>query len=165
MTAEELEFHVRRTYRWNNILNYVISSFTMAGGLGLSAFYLISPGKTPFLIVLTFSLFLIAMGITGLVVIRNMYRSSSRNNSLSKQENIALLEKVASKLVNKKITASGSLIYFLYSPAWWRYRYGVYLTAENSQVIILVNTSGHSRGFIDFGAAKRMQQKILDCVA
>ena len=106
------------------------------------------------------SLFL--LGIYGLFVLRRKYRLSYWYNDLPKEKNIELLNSVCSELMKSSVTFDDNNAYFVYRKSWWRTPYEVFLFVDKN--IIAINVEGldvKDGGFIDFGASKRTQNKIL----
>lgn len=106
---------------------------------------------------------LLLMGIYGLFVLRKTYKLSYWDNNLTKEKNIELINSTCSELLNSTIKLDDNFTYFIYRKSWWRTPYEVQLFADNN--IIAINVEGvdtSDGGFIDFGASKRTQNRILN---
>lgn len=107
-------------------------------------------------------IFLLLLGIYGLFVLRGRYKLSYWHNDLSKEKNLELFNSVCSELMKSSITLYDNQAYFVYRKSWWRMPYEVYLFADKN--IIAINVEGldlSNGGFLDFGASRRTQNKIL----
>jgi hypothetical protein len=107
-------------------------------------------------------IFLLLLGIYGLFVLRNHYNLTYWNNNLTKDKNLELLNSTCSEFLKGKIKLDDNYAYFIYKKSWWRTSYEVHLFADNN--LIAINVEGldtYDRGFIDFGASKRTQIRIL----
>ena len=81
---------------------------------------------------------------------------------MTKGKNIELLQFAYSTLTNSTIQIGKNYVHFIYSKSWWRLPYEIHLFADNN--LIAINVEGQDNydgGFIDFGASKRTQNKIL----
>jgi hypothetical protein len=106
--------------------------------------------------------FLTLLGIYGLYVLRKKYKLTIWENVLPKDKNIELLQFLYSTLTNSTIVLSGNYVHFIYKKSWWRLPYEIHLFADNN--FIAINVEGkdnYDGGFIDFGASKRIQDKIV----
>src|SRR5690606_23227451 len=110
--------------------------------------------------------FLLLLGIYGLYVLENTYKLSFCNNELTKEENVEALNLACSELLKTEINLDDNYANFIYKKSWWRMPYEVHLFADNN--IIAINVEGidtyDRSGFIDFGASKRTQNKILNLI-
>lgn len=109
----------------------------------------------------TFS-FLTLLGIYGLFVLRKKYNLTTWENSLTKEKNKELLQFAYSTLTNSSIQIADNYVHFSYRKSWWRLPYEIHLFADNN--LIAINVEGQDNydgGFVDFGASKRTQNKIL----
>jgi hypothetical protein len=92
--------------------------------------------------------------------LRNRYRLTIWNNSLSKSQNFELLKFIRQSFTKLSDEKSEDYLHFIYRRKWWRMHYEVHLFVDNH--IIAINVAWLSRGFIDFGASERTQKRILD---
>ena len=106
--------------------------------------------------------FLLILGVYGLFVLRKKFKLTYWTNDLTKEENLALLHSTCSELVNTDIQLDENSIRFMYRKKWWTVFHEVYLFADHNLIAINVEALDISDGgFIDFGASKKTQNKIL----
>ena len=107
--------------------------------------------------------FLILLGTYGLFVLRSKYKLTVWENNLSMDRNINLMHLVIEQLNKSRVSQATNYIHFTYKKSWWRLPYEVHLFADNNFIAINVEAQdNYDGGFIDFGASKRTQNRILD---
>ena len=165
MTFDEFENKFKKNNRfdkyWYQGLCYLTIGFGlfMLTSLATNSFIKFSGNRT-----FHYSGFclLTLLGIYGLFVLRNKYRLTIWENSLTKDKNIELLQDAISSLTNSTFQITDNYVHFIYRKSWWRLPYEIHLFADNN--LIAINVEGQDNydgGFIDFGASKRTQNKIL----
>ncbi len=108
-------------------------------------------------------IFLLLFGVYGLFVLRKTYKLSCWENNLTKEENIALINSICSELIKTNVKIDDNSTYFIYRKSWWRTPYEVHLFADRNLIVINVEgLDSYDGGFIDFGASKRTQKRILE---
>ena len=169
MTFEEFENKFKRNIRFDKYWYYGLCYFTIGFGLFMltalltNSFIKFSGNKT-----FHYSLycFLILLGIYGLFVLKKKYNLTIWENNLTKDKNIELIQLAFSTLNNSTIQVTDNYVHFIYRKSWWRLPYEIHLFADNN--LIAINVEGQDNydgGFIDFGASKRTQNKILKLLA
>lgn len=108
-------------------------------------------------------IFLLFLGIYGLYVLRNKYKLSYWHNELAKEKNVEIINLTCSELLKTEINLDDNYTYFIYRKNWWRTPYEVHLFGDNNLIAISVEGIDiYDGGFIEFGASKRTQNKILN---
>jgi len=163
MTLDQFENEFEKNTRLDKYMNRGICYLTIAFGLFLllsiiTNAFLDSFGRRYPQVLITS--FLIIFGLYGLYNLRNRYRLTIWNNSLSKNQNLELLKFIRQSFTKLSDEKSENYLHFIYRRKWWRMHYEVHIFADNQ--IIAINVAWLSRGFIDFGASERTQKRILD---
>ena len=104
--------------------------------------------------------FLLVFGVYGLFVLRKKFKLTYWRNSFTKEENLALFHATCSELVQADIQLDDNSAHFMYRKKWWMMPHEVFLFAD--QNLIAINVEPFGNGFIDFGASKRTQNRILN---
>jgi hypothetical protein len=106
--------------------------------------------------------FLLVLGVYGLFVLRKKFKLTYWRNHFTKDENLALLHSTCSELAKADIKFDENSAYFVYQKKWWTTLREVYLFADHNLIAINVEMLDISDGgFIDFGASKKTQNRIL----
>ena len=163
MTLDQFEKEFEKNTRLDRYMNLGICYLIIAFGLFLllsiiTNAFLDSFGRGYPQVLITF--FLIFFGLYGLYILRNRYRLTIWNNSLTKSQNLELLKFIRQSSTKLSDENSENYLHFIYRRKWWRMHYEVHLFADNN--IIAINVGWLSRGFIDFGASERTQKRILN---
>lgn len=165
MTIEEFNDKFKRNTRfdkyWYTGLCYLTISFGlfMTFALLTKSFVRFSGSLAGHL---SIYLFLILLGIYGLFVLKTKYKLTIWENGLTKEQNIGLLKYAAEALTKSNVTKVDNYAHFVYKKSWWRLPYEVHLFADNNLIAISAESQDYyDGGFIDFGASKRTQKKIL----
>lgn len=166
MTQEEFESKFKKSTRFDRYYYHALC-FAIIGFSLFVLFKLLTDkdsnsDKTPPYIG---SIGFLLLSVYGLFVLTKRYQLEYWKNNLPKEINIELLNRVCTELLRKNIIIEDNYIHFTYSTSWWRMSYDVHLFAdENIIVINVVSVSTGDGGFIDFGASKRTQNKILNLI-
>lgn len=106
--------------------------------------------------------FLLLFGAYGLSVLKKSDKLCYWPNDFTKEKNLELLNYISSELLRKPIKLENNYTYFVYKKSWWRMPYDIYLFADQNLIVISVDGFDiYDGGFIDFGASKRTQNRIL----
>ena len=165
MTFDEFQNKFKRNIRFDKYWYHGLCYLT----IGLGLFMLIALVTNSFIkfsgnrtFHYTMFCFLTLLGIYGLFVLKKKYKLTIWENNLTREKNIELLEIVVSTLTKSTFEANNNYVQFIYKKSWWRLPYEIHLFADNN--LIAINVEGQDNydgGFIDFGASKRTQYKIL----
>jgi hypothetical protein len=165
MTFDEFENKFKRNVRFDKYWYHGLCYLTIGFGLFM-LFALLTNSFIKFSGNRTFHYFMFSfltlLGIYGLFVLRKKYNLTIVENSLTKEKNMELLQFAYSTLTNSTAQISDNYVHFIYRKSWWRLPYEIHLFADNN--LIAINVDGQDNydgGFIDFGASKRTQNKIL----
>jgi uncharacterized protein (DUF1499 family) len=168
MTLEDFQNRFRRTNRFDRYWYHGLCLLYIAFSIYI-IYEVVTNSKTepynkiwtPFL----FSLFLFSLGTYGLYVLTNTYKLTFWNNSFKRHENVELLNQVCSELQMKIVTLNDNTVFLRYRTKWWKMSYDVHLFADDNLIVINVESvDTYNGGFIDFGASKRTQTKILNLI-
>jgi hypothetical protein len=134
----------------------------VASGVALFLFYSVHVNnKSKGLLFL--AIWLLILGIFGLFELRKHYKLTYFENNFSEEQNIENISAVIEKIAKGNYTQSENSFEFIYQKAWWRMDYKVTVLAVEN--LIALNAEGrgsHDSGFIDFGASKKTEKKIID---
>ena len=163
MSLEEFENTFRKKRRYVKYFNYGLC-FAIIGVSGLVLYSVIIKYFQVYsirdkLFLTSIFTFLLAVGVYGLLVLRNKYTLTYWRNHRPKEENLALLHSACSELIKSDIQPDDESTYYLYQKDWWVTAYVVYFFADHNLIAINVDTLGS--GLIDFGASRRIQNRIL----
>ena len=111
----------------------------------------------------TFSgIFLLTFGLVGLLVLKTKYKISIIENGNSKKSNQEQIRDVSMAFTDSNVDPTNSYVSFPYQKSLWRHSYIIYLFADQNVIAVNVQSIGSSKGgFIDFGASKRLEKRIL----
>ena len=165
MTLEDFEYLIRRKSRSWNYFNY----FICAGFICFGLYMFISLSGTATTIIrkiwlVVFSLFLILPAVYALYVLRNNHKVQTWSNTLTRIQNMALLEWLLHELGKSPGLSAPPKqhIAFIYQKSWWRLSYSVHLFADLNCIAIHADSTRYGvNGMVDFGASKRLQRKII----
>lgn len=170
MTLEEFEIKFKKrnrseSYYYNGlcflfigISIYFLNSIVTGGPITSGAWKKTAPYLA--------SILFFFVGVYGLYVLRSAYKLSFWYNELSKEENMKILKVTAAEFIKKEISFDDNYTRFVYGKGWWSLPFEVHLFADSNVIAIHVKGIDQSSngGFIDFGASKRAQNKILSMI-
>ncbi len=164
MTLTEYRILIKKKNGIEIILYYlfsiaiVIFGFIMIYKIGVEKTFQVK-GNERFAI-LMFSL-LVLLGLSGLYALNKRFKLTYITNGLTKQENINLINKVISELIDINEVSKIDHRSYKYKKAWWRLPYEINLFADENLIAINVEGQDYQGGFIDFGASDRLKNKII----
>lgn len=91
------------------------------------------------------------------------YKLTHFENGFSEQQNIKNVNTVIQNIAKGNYTQDENSFSFVYQKSWWRTNYKIIIFAGEN--IIAINAEGigsSNSGFIDFGASKKIEKKIID---
>lgn len=165
MTLDEFQNKFKKNTRFDKYWYHGLCYLTIAGGLFMLysdwTNSIVESADKSFPHAFGF-IFLIVVGVYGLIVLRNKFKLTIWQNGLTKEKNLELIQYATSEMKKTTIEKADNYIYFIYRKAWWRMPYEIHLFADAN--LIAINVEGQDYGdggFIDFGASKRTQKGIL----
>lgn len=162
MDLPEFQNKLRKIHGINRQINYVLC-FAMIG-VGFIPMYIgATSGKSMSLLwQIIWAISMIAIGIYGIVVMARKQRPDIWVNSLSKKENILLLDRLMKAYAKKPGIIEPDHQQFIYRKSWWQLTYSVHLFAGDHLIAVKADsTRGGEDGIVDLGAARRLEQKII----
>ncbi len=109
------------------------------------------------------AIWLLILGIYGLFELRKHYKLTYFENNFSEEQNVENVISVIQNIAKGNYTQNENSFDFIYQRTWWRMEYKV--TIFTSKNLIALNAEGRgsfNSGFIDFGASKKTEQKIIN---
>jgi hypothetical protein len=167
MSLEEFENKFRKKKRFDKYWYHGLCLVII--GVSLYALYLVVTERFQVfsvrdkLFLISLFTFLLILGVYGLFVLRKKFKLTYWTNDLNKEENLALLHSTCSELVKADVKLDDNSAYFVYQKKWWTNFQEIYLFADHNLIAINVELLDISDGgFIDFGASRRTQNRILN---
>ncbi|MFH6971262.1 hypothetical protein [Flavobacterium petrolei] len=109
------------------------------------------------------AVWLLIFGTYGLFELRRHYKLTYYENNYSEELNIENIISLIQNIAKGKYTQNENSFEFIYRKSWWRMDYKVTIFAGEN--IIAINTEGRGSsdsGFIDFGASKKTEERIIN---
>lgn len=168
MNVSDFQQLIKDKYKFDRYSAWGISLVAVFAGIYLIFYWKIGQFKTPSncKFTLIWGSLLTLMGMSGLFVLRTKYKISVLHNAYSKELNLQKIKGLAEGLNGKAFDTRGSYIFLVYQKKWWNSSFVVYLFAGRNVIAVNVQSSGSAKGgFIDFGASKRLERKIVNMLA
>jgi hypothetical protein len=164
MTARDFEERIKKPYKTDNTMNYIVCLFLIAVGLFFLGKIIRDIDSFPYLakfLVFILPLIFIIAGAYGIWRLRNTYRVQQIDSTESLEKKAQAVEKYLNQLKIERKRQDGNFISF-------RYR-NKYLTSidanvyyDNDKILYYAEGADLSgiRGIIDFGISKRATNRI-----
>jgi hypothetical protein len=111
------------------------------------------------------AVWLLILGMYGLFELRKHYKITYFENNFSEEQNIKNIISVIQSISKGEIKQNENSFEFIYQKSWWRMDYKI--TVLGAKNLIALNAEGRGSsdsGFIDFGASKRTEKKIINLI-
>lgn len=109
------------------------------------------------------AVWLLILGTYGLIELRKHYKLTYYENNYSEELNIENTISLIQNIAKGKYIQNENSFEFIYQKSWWRMDYKVSIFA--GEKVIAINAEGRGSsdsGFIDFGASKKTEKRIMN---
>jgi len=160
MTLESFQNSFENRKRSKKLINKIICLIAIIGSF-LSAYSVFVNDKSKGLLFL--AIWLLILGVYGLIELRKHYRLTCHENNFTEEENMENIISLIQKIAKGNYKQDENSFEFLYQKNWWRMEYKITILATKNLIAINAEGLGSAdSGFIDFGASKKIENKIIE---
>ncbi|WP_295335198.1 hypothetical protein [Flavobacterium sp.] len=157
MTLESFQNSFENRKRSKKLFNKIICLIAIIGSF-LLAYFVFANNKSKSILFL--AIWLLILGVYGLIELRKHFGVTCYENNFTEEENIENIISLIQKIAKKNYKQDENSFEFIYQKSWWRMEYKITILATKNLIAINAEGVGSAdSGFIDFGAAKKIEKR------